>query len=129
MPVTIDLTTLPQPRGSNVIVRVHPSDEPKVGKIVMPGKYADKLAYATIMAVGPGQSDFSGKSDTRDLDVGQVVLMQNKVEAQSRAVAGPPSMQDAGMAMQVGGIEMMMVPSDLIMLVVSKPNSTNANLN
>jgi co-chaperonin GroES (HSP10) len=132
MPVTIDLTTLPQPRGSNVIVRVHPSDEPKIGKLIMPGKYSDRLAYATIMAVGPGEADFAGQYSTRDLTVGDVVLVQNKANQPDEMAPRGQSIQPVGMPMQVSGIEMQMVPSEMILLIVSKKSgsgTTHTSLN
>lgn len=67
-----------QPRGSLVVVRKHETkDNVTEGGVLIPGAVANKgVAFATVMAVGPGRIIDSGAHVEMDLKPGDTVLMQ-----------------------------------------------------
>lgn len=65
-----------QPRGDLVLVRKHDDvEELTKGGLVVPDKAARHVAWATVVAIGPGHYLENGQRATTDLLPGDVVLV------------------------------------------------------
>lgn len=75
-----------QPRNTLVLLRLHDTPARQVGNISVPTG-SDQFTQAEVIAVGPGNvAAEGGRSDTYDLQPGQLVMVIHKDRTQNRGL-------------------------------------------
>lgn len=109
------MSTTLKPRGGLVLLKQHTASEKKTsGGIVLPlGVVQNGIAYATVLAVGPGAILENGQRSPIDLEVGDTVIFQS-AKALPLSVSGDKTfLTDQGFIMAVvpeGSVEYEALP-------------------
>ena len=119
----MNLHTL-QPRGPRLLVKRIKLDKDDFGAIIGPGNEYGNYAFATVLAIGPGNATVShvgGQSrymgETPDLTVGDMVIMktgtnENRMTGASRV--------DMGLPFTVAGEKVELIGEGAIIAIITK---------
>lgn len=112
-----------QPRGPLILVKRIKLDKDDFGGIIVPGNEYGNYAFATVLAIGPGNACVSHSgygrymAETRDLTIGDMVIMktgsnENRLTGQSRV--------DMGLPFTVAGEKVELIGEGAIIAIITK---------